>query len=155
MSAMNGKRTLSVLRGGAPGTPNWGARCGIMKKQPAREALVVEDEPMTRMVAADAISEVGVKVYEAGDAGEAIQLLGAHPKVGLLFTDIELPGNTNGLVLAEEVHEARPDVELIVTSGTNQVADSDLPDSGTFLSKPYRTEKLQKIVKEKLESRHS
>lgn len=124
-----------------------------MEKQPAREALVVEDEPMTRMVAADAISEVGVKVYEAGDAGEALHLLGEHPKVGLLFTDIELPGNMDGLVLAKEVHHVRPDVELVVTSGTHNLADSDLPDSGTFLSKPYRTERLQNIVTEKLDSR--
>ena len=124
-----------------------------MEKQLTREALVVEDEPMTRMVAADAISEVGVKVYEASDAGEALHLLGEHSKVGLLFTDIELPGGMDGRALAEEVHSVRPDVELIVTSGTNQIADSDLPDSGTFLSKPYRTEHLQNIVKEKLESR--
>lgn len=124
-----------------------------MEKQPTPEALVVEDEPMTRMVAADAISDVGVKVYEAGDAGEALHLLGEHPKVDLLFTDIELPGGMNGLVLAQEVHDARPDVELIVTSGTNDLADSDLPDSGTFLSKPYRTDRLQKIVQEKLKSR--
>ncbi len=125
-----------------------------MKKQLPREALVVEDEPMTRMVAADAISDVGVKVYEASDAGEALHILGEHPKVGLLFTDIELPGDTDGLELAEEVHYARPDVELIVTSGTNHIADSDLPDHGTFVSKPYRTEHLQNIVKKKLESRH-
>ncbi len=125
-----------------------------MKKQLSREALVVEDEPMTRMVAADAISEVGVKVYEASDAGEALHILGEHPKVGLLFTDIELPGGMDGRALAEEVHCVRPDVELVVTSGTNDVADSDLPDSGTFLSKPYRTEHLQNIVKKKLESRH-
>jgi CheY-like chemotaxis protein len=125
-----------------------------MEKQLPREALVVEDEPMTRMVAADAISEVGVKVYEASDAGEALHLLGEHPQVGLLFTDIELPGGMDGLVLAEEVHSVRPDVELIVTSGTNHLADSDLPDSGTFLSKPYQTECLQNVVKKKLESRH-
>ncbi len=125
-----------------------------MEKQPPREAIVVEDEPMTRMVAADAISEVGVKVYEASDAGEALHILGEHPKVGLLFTDVELPGKMDGLGLAEEVHDVRPEVELIVTSGTNNLADSDLPDSGTFLSKPYRTEHLQNIVKKKLESRH-
>jgi hypothetical protein len=53
-------------------------------------------------------------------------------------------------VLAENVHAARPDVELIVTSGTNDLADDDLPDSGTFLAKPYRTEQLQNIVTEKL-----
>ncbi len=105
-----------------------------MEKQLTREALVVEDEPMTRMVAADALSEVGVKVYEASDACEALHILDEHPKVGLLFTDIELPGGMDGRALAEEVHSVRPDVELIVTSGTNDVADSDLPDSGTFLS---------------------
>ncbi len=121
-----------------------------MKKQPSLEALVVEDEPMTRMVAADAITDVGVKVHEAGDAGEALRLLGEHPKVGLMFTDIELPGERDGLGLAEDVHKLRPDVELIVTSGTNSIADRDLPDSGTFLSKPYRTERLQNIVKKKL-----
>ena len=44
-----------------------------MKKQLTREALVVEDEPITRMVAANAISEVGVNVFEASDAGEALQ----------------------------------------------------------------------------------
>ena len=125
-----------------------------MKKQLPREALVVEDEPMTRMVAADAISEVGVKVYEASDAREALHILGEHPKVGLLFTDVELSSGMDGRALAEEVHGVRPDVELIVTSGNNDVADSDLPDSGTFLSKPYRTEDLQDIVKKKLESRH-
>ena len=125
-----------------------------MEKLPAREALVVEDEPMTRMVAADAISDVGVKVHEAGDAGEALDLLGTHPKVGLLFTDIELPGDMNGLALAKKTHNLRPDVELIVTSGTQNLADSDLPDNGTFLSKPYRTDDLQKVVKKKLESGH-
>lgn len=123
-----------------------------MEKQ-LPEALVVEDEPITRMVAADAISEVGAKVHEAGDASEALHILGDHPEVSLLFTDIELPGDMDGLVLAEEVHRRRPEVELIVTSGTNRVADSDLPDSGTFLSKPYRMEHLQNIVREKLESR--
>ncbi len=81
-----------------------------MEKQLPREALVVEDEPMTRMVAADAISEVGVKVLEASDAGEALRILGDHPKVSLLFTDIELPGGMDGRALAEEVHGARPDV---------------------------------------------
>ncbi len=85
-----------------------------MEKHLAREALIVEDEPITRMVADDAISEVGVRVYEASDAGEALHLLCDHPKVSLLFTDIELPGDMDGLVLAEKIHSRRPDVELIV-----------------------------------------
>ena len=122
-----------------------------MEKEITREALIVEDEPMTRMVAADAITEVGVKVHEADDAEEALLILRTHPNVGLMFTDVELQGDTNGLVLAKEVHAARPDVELIVTSGTNDLVDDDLPDSGTFLAKPYRTDRLQNIVRKKLE----
>ncbi len=153
MCAMGGKRTLGRPTLVFPGTRKRGARSKLMKKQPAPEALVVEDEPMTRMVAADAISADGVKVHEAGDAGEALHILAEHPNVGLLFTDIELPGSTNGLMLAEEVHKRRPEVELIVTSGTADVSDKDLPDSGTFLSKPYRIERLQDLVSEKLDSR--
>jgi DNA-binding NtrC family response regulator len=124
-----------------------------MEKEINREALVVEDEPMTRMVAADAISEVGLKVYEASDAHEARKLLSEHPKACILFTDIELASDTNGLMLAKDVHEARPDVELIVTSGTNNLDDSDLPDHGTFLAKPYGVEQLQTIVRKKLKVR--
>jgi DNA-binding NtrC family response regulator len=120
-----------------------------MEKERRPEALIVEDEPMVRMMAADAISEVGVEVYEANDAHEARELLSEHPEVGLLFTDIELASNTNGLMLARDVHDARPDVELIVTSGTNDLDDTDLPDHGTFLAKPYRAEQLQHIVKKK------
>src|SRR4028119_634769 len=107
-----------------------------MAKKLNREALVVEDEPITRMVATDAITEVGLKVHEADDADEALRILAEHPEVSLLFTDVDLKGDTNGLVLARDVHDARPDVELIVTSGTNFLGDSDLPDSGTFLAKP-------------------
>jgi DNA-binding NtrC family response regulator len=124
-----------------------------MEKKISPEVLVVEDETMTRIVAADAISEIGVKVHEADNADEALRILGEQPRVGLMFTDIELPGDTNGLVLAKEVHAARPDLELIVTSGTNDLVDDDLPDGGTFLAKPYRTDRLQHIVRKKLELR--
>ena len=124
-----------------------------MENQLTHEVLVVEDEPLTRMAAADAIAEVGVRVKEAGDAGEALHILAEHPQVGVLFTDIDLPGDMDGLVLAEKVHSQRPDVELIVTSGHTQLADSDLPDSGTFLPKPYRAKRLQDVVEDKLKSR--
>ncbi len=126
-----------------------------MKKRPPPEVLIVEDEPITRMVAADAISDTGLQIREAGDAKEALQVLDNHSDVGILFTDIDMPGPIDGLGLAEQVHEDRPDVELIVTSGATTVEDSDLPDNGTFLPKPYRTTRLVEVVKQKLASRES
>ena len=115
------------------------------------EALVVEDEPLVRMVAADAISDRGIMAWEAGDALEALHLLEEHPQIGLVFTDIRMPGEMDGLELAEKVSSERPHVELIVTSGQLHVADEELPDHGTFLAKPYRTEQLARLVEEKLD----
>ena len=116
-----------------------------------KEVLVVEDELFVRMVAADALTDHGIMAWEAGDAGEALHVLAEHPNIGLVFTDVNMPGEMDGLGLAHEVNRLRPDVSLIVTSGAVAVADEELPDSGTFLSKPYPTRKLLQIVEEKLD----
>jgi DNA-binding NtrC family response regulator len=116
-----------------------------------REVLVVEDEPMIRMVAADALTDRGIMAWEAGDAGEALEVLDQHPRIGLVFTDVKMPGEMNGIGLAHEVTQMRPDVKVIVTSGAMTVADEDLPHAGTFLPKPYPTEQLVNIVAEQLD----
>jgi DNA-binding NtrC family response regulator len=116
-----------------------------------KEVLVVEDEPMIRMVAADALVDRGIMAWEAGDAEEALHALDQHPHIGLVFTDVNMPGAMNGLGLAHQVSIVRPDVELIVTSGAVSISSEDLPDHGTFLPKPYPTERLVNIVNEKLD----
>jgi CheY-like chemotaxis protein len=122
-----------------------------MLGQVPKEVLLVEDEALTRIVTADAISEKGVMVWEASDADEALRLLDRKPHIGVLFTDVSMPGEVDGLELARRVHEARPEVELIVTSGAIKVDDEDLPDNGTFVQKPYRPEQIAQLVTEKLD----
>ena len=116
-----------------------------------KEVLVVEDEPFVRMVAADALTERGIMAWEAGDAGEALHVLAEHPNIGLVFTDVNMPGDMDGLGLAHEVSRRRPDVTLIVTSGAVNVSDAELPDHGTFLAKPYPTDRLVQIVERQLD----
>jgi DNA-binding NtrC family response regulator len=116
-----------------------------------KEVLVVEDEFITRIVAADALADRGIMAWEAGDAEEALEALAAHPRIGLVFTDVQMPGPMNGLDLAHRVSVDHPEVELIVTSGAVNVADDALPDHGTFLPKPYRPERLVDIVAAKLD----
>ncbi len=116
-----------------------------------KEVLVVEDEPIIRMVAADALTDRGIMAWEAGDAHEALEVLEQHPRIGVVFTDVNMPGEMNGLGLAHEVTAMRPDVKVIVTSGAVTIASEDLPDAGTFLPKPYPTERLVNIVTEKLD----
>jgi CheY-like chemotaxis protein len=116
-----------------------------------KEVLVVEDEPFVRMVAADALADQGIMAWEAGDADEALDLLEQHPRVGVVFTDVTMPGEMDGLELAHRVNALRPDVKLVVTSGAVTIADEDPPDNGTFLAKPYPTERLVRVVTEKLD----
>ena len=118
--------------------------------QAAHSVLVVEDEPLVRLVAADIIEELGIKPYEAGDADEALFQLAAHPDIDVLFTDVDMPGGMDGIALAERVHRFKPEIGIIVTSGKVRVPDASLPERGTFLPKPYRPEELAGVVGQKL-----
>ncbi len=115
-----------------------------------KSVLVVEDEAFVRMVAVDAISDIGLKCYEAGDAAEALEVLDGHPEVSLIFTDVNMPGEMDGIDLAKEANKLRPDLAILVTSGATVVTDSELPDHGTFLPKPYGSQQLVDAVKSKL-----
>jgi CheY-like chemotaxis protein len=112
--------------------------------------LLVDDEPIIRMAASDILTNIGAVVLEAGNADEAFRILKLHNNIRLVFSDVNMPGTMNGLTLLERVHELRPAVELILTSGRGEYAFSKLPDSGTFLSKPYNAFKLGDLVTDKL-----
>ena len=116
--------------------------------------LVVEDEALVRLVAVDALLDCGVVPIEAADAQEALELLEEHPEILLMFTDINMPGDMDGLSLAQAALKMRPAMELIVTSGRNQLLDSELPDHGSFLAKPYHPCQLTRLVRQKLPFAH-
>ena len=116
-----------------------------------KEVLVVEDEPLVRIAAADALVDRGIMAREAGNASEALEALDNHLQIGVVFTDINMPGEPDGLGLAEQASVERPDVEIIVTSGARQMRDEDLPDDGVFLAKPYTPERLVQVVEQKLQ----
>lgn len=99
--------------------------------------LIVEDEPLVRLVGADVLEEAGFDVVEAADADEALAILETRPDVRVLFTDINMPGSLDGLELAHLVHERWPEVRLLVTSGRFQLRNEDIPDQGQFVAKPY------------------
>ena len=105
---------------------------------------------MVRMVAVDALSDCGLRLYEAADADEALEVIAEHPDIGLVFTDIDMPGAMDGLKLVQRIHKLWPKIELIVTSGRERLLDRQLPDHGSFLPKPYQPSKLVELVIEKM-----
>jgi CheY-like chemotaxis protein len=98
--------------------------------------LVVEDEFLLRMDAADMITAAGFDVVEAVDADAAIEILEARDDVAVIFTDIQMPGSMDGLKLARAVRGRWPPIKIIATSGVH-IGELDLPEGGRFLPKPY------------------
>ncbi|WP_158808849.1 response regulator [Beijerinckia sp. L45] len=107
--------------------------------------LVVDDEALLRWHAADLLSSAGYQVVEADDAASALRIIEDRGDIRLLFTDVQMPGRT-GLDLAREVHERWPNVLLLVTSGGVKLADSEIPDHGRFVAKPYEERDLLQHV---------
>ena len=114
------------------------------------QVLVVEDHPLIRIVAVDALTEHGIVAWEAGSAQDALEALADHPAIGLVFTDVNMPGKMSGPELISYLQKARPDVELIVTSGAVTDPDEELANEGSFLLKPYTLDSLVELVDKKL-----
>jgi CheY-like chemotaxis protein len=110
--------------------------------------LVVEDEALIRLNAVDFLTDEGYVVLQAANADEAIRILETREDVALVFTDVNMPGSMDGLKLVELIHRRWPPVSLIVTSGKNALRDSDLPDSGRFVPKPYTNERILQVVQQ-------
>jgi CheY-like chemotaxis protein len=104
--------------------------------------LVVEDDALLRMVAADTLEEHGFGVVEAESADAALKLLETRDDVRLLFTDIQMPGSCDGMDLARQVHARWPNILLVITSGQIKPAEAEIPDHGHFIGKPYRANEL-------------
>ena len=79
--------------------------------------LIVEDEMMLRMRAVDMVEDAGYTPLEALDAAEAVAILESRSDVALLCTDIQMPGQMDGMGLAHAVHERWPTIGIIVVSG--------------------------------------
>jgi CheY-like chemotaxis protein len=79
--------------------------------------LVVDDDLLVREPIADYLREVGYEVLEAGDAHEAISVVDHADHVDLVFSDVRMPGELDGVGLARWVRAHRPDVAVLLTSG--------------------------------------
>ena len=111
--------------------------------------LVVDDEPLVRMLAHDTLTTGGFDVIEAVSADEALVLINARPDVGLLFTDVNMPGELNGYGLAQLASKKLPALPIIVTSGgPDTPGDGDLPQGAKFLDKPYSPSVLLTLVQD-------
>jgi len=110
--------------------------------------LVVEDEFLLRLDIADALEAAGFIVFQAENAHQAIQLLIANDRIRVLFTDVDMPGDLDGLRLAALVRDRWPPIRIILTSGHQWLHEDRLPPGGRFLPKPYHPDRVISSIRE-------
>jgi CheY-like chemotaxis protein len=110
--------------------------------------LVVEDELLLRIHAAEMVADAGFEVIEAANADDAIAILEARRDITVVFTDIQMPGSMDGLKLARAVRGRWPPIKIVATSGLVDVGEKDLPEGGRFLAKPYSPEAIAVLLRE-------
>ena len=107
--------------------------------------LVVDDDPEVREIVAETLVEFGYGVVQAGSGEEALPMLDRRPDIGLVITDVRMPG-MSGLELVELAQARSPTLKVIVISGYFLPQ----PISVRFLKKPFHMHELASAVRAEL-----
>lgn len=114
-----------------------------------KRILVVDDEPGLCTLACDWIKALGYDVVGANSPQDALQLLAAEP-FDLLFTDVVMPGDMDGLALAQEAKIRQPALRVLLASGYARVLLENRNLPGGLLSKPYRKKEVAQALESAL-----
>ncbi len=116
--------------------------------------LVVEDNVQLRHATVRQLTELGYRVLQAEHAAAALAILSGE-RVDLLFTDVVMPGNMDGLDLAHHAIGLRADLKVLLTSGFpgvrgagQRMVDCPFP----MIAKPSRRDELARTVREVLDA---
>jgi CheY-like chemotaxis protein len=112
--------------------------------------LLVEDEPMVREMAADALKDEGFDVIEAATGDAAVLLLVDPDDIDVVLTDVRMPGKMDGIDVAVRARELHPTIVVIVVSGyAPQLTErlSGLTPPPVFVRKPYRPSEIIRTVR--------
>jgi DNA-binding NtrC family response regulator len=108
--------------------------------------LVVDDDDDVRALAVSILHEAGYRAIPAASGDVALNLLLGGLYVDLLFTDIVMPGELDGFLLAYEAKQIYPDMKILYTTGFSGFSASTAPIYGKILNKPYRPSALASEV---------
>ena len=110
--------------------------------------LLVDDDPIIRSTLAEYL-ELHYQVLRASDGIDAVYVYERNAeRVAAIVTDLEMP-RLNGQSLEEWVHHIRPDVPVIIMSGTFEkyaIKKLSLRPMTSFLGKPFEVSQLEAML---------
>ena len=94
---------------------------------------------------------IGYDVVPAMSAKAALGALADGRRIDLVFSDIMMPGGTNGIELSRQIRERRPELPVLLTSGFVESICSEAQTLGIpVLRKPYGIEELRAAARQQL-----
>jgi signal transduction histidine kinase len=103
--------------------------------------LLVEDDDSVAELVGDMLHRLGYVAVREANAAAALNTLSTRD-FDLVFSDMIMPGDMNGLELAREIARRRPDLPIILTTGYSPAATAATQEGLRLLVKPYRMEDL-------------
>ena len=112
-----------------------------------RRLLLVEDDPGVASVAHELLEGLGLKVWSAENAPQALELL-RKQRFDIMLTDVVMPGGMTGIELARECARKWPSMRIVLTSGyAGDDVDAALANAPwPFVRKPYSGEQLAAVL---------
>lgn len=109
--------------------------------------LLVEDEPLIREVMAEMLENAGFDVTATCTGDEAAILL-TEVGYAVLLTDITMPGDIDGIGLAEHAREMYPAMPVVFVSGRpeTEARAATISPPVAFFRKPYDVDRLVTTV---------
>jgi nitrogen-specific signal transduction histidine kinase/CheY-like chemotaxis protein len=138
---------------GAGAEPDAVASAPTVPAEEHHTILLVEDNELVRGATERILASLGYTVVAAKDGWSALAALREDDDIELLFTDVVLPGNLDGLALAKKARELRPGLRVCLASGYSRqsgevVAEPDI----SFIAKPFRRQAVGLLLRQILDA---
>jgi PAS domain S-box-containing protein len=100
--------------------------------------LLVEDDVQVAYLTSAMLMELGYEVIPVTTAQAALNELAATPGIGLVLSDVMMPGGMDGMALVREMRQRNIRLPVVLVSGFSAAAKRDAEDEGIpLLPKPY------------------
>jgi PAS domain S-box-containing protein len=112
--------------------------------------LLVEDNAEVKAVAGMLLQQLGYRVNAVDNAAAALDLLAEGQSVDLVFSDVVMPGEMDGLALARRIRTEYPHIPVLLTTGYAKAASQ--AKGFPILRKPYRLTNLSRAIRDAIET---
>jgi CheY-like chemotaxis protein len=116
--------------------------------------LLVEDNEELLEVTSEMLTTFGYRVFSTRNSVEALQMLESGQKFELLFSDIVMPNDMNGVELAREAKRMNSNIKILLTSGYAGDVLERLRSESEFpiIDKPFQLADLARRLRSILDS---